>query len=285
MRFFEIISNFIFFTLYISTLILLIYAVCRDIIERLVSDYIWWIGASLGIVGNSLIFFVFKDGIQLTLLQLAVNILVALVICAIFYAPKYFWGTGILGEADLFAFLTISILMPVRFNPNPYNTIILSTVPVIFDIISNCFIFMGFFMIGLFVRNVTYWLMGNSLFSDSNGTIFTKLLVMVSGIKIKSEKLSKFKHINILEKMLIEDEDLDSTTSETSGEWVIVPDFSYEESLSHEQLIQVKDQILSAGKNYIWVTFLVPFLIFILLAVIITPWSGNLMFKLLETFF
>ena len=262
---------------------MLIYAVYRDIIERLVSDYIWWIGAFLGVVGNSLVFFLFTDGIQLTLIQLIVNILVALVICAIFHSPKYFWGVGILGEADLFAFLTISILLPVRFNPNPYNTIILSAVPVIFDIICNCFIFMAFFMIGLFIRNIIYWLMGNSLFSDSNGTILMKLFVMVSGIKIKSENLTKFKHINILEKFLLEDENLDSYTSDGSGKWIIEPNFSYEVKFSHEQLIQVKDQILSAGKNHIWITFLVPFLIFILLSAIISPWSGNLIFKLLET--
>ncbi len=265
-------------------IILLSYAVRRDIIERLVSDYIWWIGAFIGIIGNLLFFFLFNDGIQLTFLQLVVNVLVALVICVIIYSPKYFWGIGILGEADLFAFLTISILMPVRFNPNPYNAIILSTVPVIFDVICNSFIFMAFFMIGLFLRNVICLLRGNKLFSDSNSTIFMKLFVMVSGVKIKSEKLSNFKNINILEKFSVDDEELDSDISDASGEWVIVPDFSYEEKYSQEQLIQIKDQLMSSGKNQIWITFLVPFLIFILLAVIISPWSGNLIFKLLETF-
>jgi hypothetical protein len=269
----------------VPTIILLTYAVYRDIIERLVSDYIWWIGAFLGIIGNLLFFFLFNEGIQLTLVQLIINIVVALVICVIIYSPKYFWGIGILGEADLFAFLTISILMPVRFNPNPYNAIILSTVPVIFDVICNSFIFMAFFMIGLFLRNVIYLLRGNTLFSDSNSTIFMKLFVMVSGVKIKSEKLSNFKNINILEKFSIDDEELDSDISDASGEWVIVPDFSYEEKFSQEQLIQIKDQLISSGKNQIWITFLAPFLVFILLSAIISPWSGNLVFRLLETFF
>ncbi len=306
--------TFLQMLLYLSTIFLLFYAVFKDFKERLVTDYIWMFGTIIGIIVYLLNFMLNPEYIPIILPQIALNLLFALIIGVIFYLPKFLLDIGILGEADILAFFMIALLIPIRLNPEPYKYSILLLIPIIFDVIVNCFFIFGCFLVCIFFRNIFFFLRGNPLFSNTEGTLLKKLFIIFSGILIETINLDKYKHINLLEEFIFNNDeektennnnekhdknslnnhinsvqiieiDENSKLGKDCGKWVLQPVFNYEEIFSSEELAQLKNEILSTEKKHIWITFLTPFMIFILLSVIITPWTGNFVFKILEMIF
>ncbi|MHA1728893.1 MAG: A24 family peptidase C-terminal domain-containing protein [Promethearchaeota archaeon] len=274
---------FLYIFLYFTALILLIYAVYQDVIERMVSDYIWIAGTIIGIGAYFLHFFLDMNGTVQILPHIFINLFTALIFSLIFYAPKYFTENSILGEADILAFSMTALLMPVRFNESPYINQYLVTLPTIFDIICNCFILFGFFLIAIFFRNLIFGIFNKEFFSETCGNLTKKIISLFTGILVKVENLDKYTHFNLLE--VYNDENEGHLNNENIGScnWNLDINFSNEEEFPKNELIQLKEEILSTGKKYIWITLLIPFMIFILFSAIITPWTGNLIFKVLES--
>jgi hypothetical protein len=246
----------------------LVYSAIVDLIKREVSDIPWIIMAIEGIITTIVIIIVANNSIFYTRRQVgilvAINLFVGLVMGYLLYY------TGIMGGADAKALMALSINSSVypfligvtqleiyRFMPSVFNTFFnwLLTMVVIYPL-------------PLLAYNTYLKTKGAKLFEDTNGNFASKLLMMISGYLISTEKAKNRNDIVYSE-----------TFDEKEEQWEIKHFIQVQEIEEEDEFKkEVEEKIEETGREKIWVKVLPPGIVFLLIGYIINIVAGNILF-------
>jgi len=247
-------------------LLSLIYGSIKDLLKREVDDIPWLIMAGIGII-TSIIFIIFADSPADAGLAVGINITLGIIIGIIIYY------TGMMGGADAKAIMAIGFNTPVYFfNFKITNIIIYKVLPPTFNTFFNWLVtIIIVYPIPLLLYNLYLRIKGVKLFENTTGTIFDKMLMLISGYLIKAEKAKG--RLDILYSEIFDEE---------KGQWRIKHFLKVEELEEEEKFKRkIEEQIEKEGKEYIWVKVLPPGIVFLLIGYIINLLIGNMFIALL----
>ena len=254
-------------------------ATYQDIKERLVYDWIWYIGGFLGI-GLHIVGFLFIPNYYW--LSLIINLIVAFIFIGICMIPKLFGGTYLMGPADLIGIFVIAFILPFHSPLVQYSKTNLYLAPSIFAVLTNTFIIFALFLVYIGASN---WILyKKSLKATQSSTTWfqefpnlslgKKMLLFLLGRRIRVENLVDFKFVKLLE-----DYDEDDET------WDVIFDLSYEDEYSHDEMKEIYMDFHKLGLQEIWISPMVPLITLFLLGIVVTSLIGNLLFQVLEFIF
>jgi hypothetical protein len=240
------------------TSLCLLWAAIEDIKHRIVPDKVWLIQISLGIV----IFFKWLNEVDSYNRKLiaVINILMGI---SFFFIT--FLG-GFMGGGDSKAILAISISSPMVFGLEESE---LPDFPAILHILTNmgCMLLMFGFI--LLLINLIQRGKYGPLFSETSGTILSKLYVLLSGHRVVSERLSDLEHEDPLE--VFENDQWKLHTP------IFVEQLEDEEfeKMEREARIKAAEDAQSTNRSYLWVRPQPPGMVFFLLGYLLWVFIGS----------
>ncbi|MCW4032432.1 MAG: prepilin peptidase [Candidatus Bathyarchaeota archaeon] len=238
----------------IASIALLTYASWNDYISREVPDIVWIIFAPIGIVLTSLRLYINQDLILVSLFSVAIIAIISLIA---FY-------TGMFGGADAKALICIALAMPV------YPIFLTKFVQPMFplSVMVNSFLMASFVSVYAVLRNI-YWLVskkGKLFYELESESLGKKILAFISGFKISIDKYKTDKHLQLIEKI----ESKNGTQKKHLEIFFILED--------HGEVLNnyvPKEYLKINSTGNVWVTPLIPMIIFITLGYLATLIIGD----------
>jgi hypothetical protein len=231
---------------------MLVYASYKDLKTREIHDIVWLIPGTIGLLLN--IYELFLGTISLQEVIFSVGFMLIL--------SGLLWFLKLFGEADLLAFLTLSIIHPKTpsYDYIGYTPILFS-----FTLIANSAfagIMSAFYTL---IVNLYDYSRDNSLFERYETSFLTKTAVMFTGRYISIENLRgpPFQY-----------------PLEINGKLIIKPDL-YDD----EAAIKTFADLRKKGLNKIWVSSTLPYIVVLLLGYFISIIYGDIMFSIMSSFF
>ncbi|XEO75830.1 hypothetical protein WKT22_00851 [Candidatus Lokiarchaeum ossiferum] len=271
--------NILYWIQFSVCFLVLTVATYQDIKERLVYDWIWYIGGTIGI-GLHILGFIFVPNYYW--LSLIINLIVAIIFIGICMIPKIFGGTYLMGPADLIGIFIIALILPFHSPLVHYSRVNLYIAPSIFAVLTNTFLIFALFLCYLGVSN--YFLYKKVLKNSKSSTTWfqefshlsrgKKLLLFLLGRRISVENLVDYRFVKLLEDYNEDDES-----------WEAIFDLSYEDEYTHEEMKEIYMDFHKLGLQEIWISPMVPLITLFLLGVVVTSLGGNLLFQILELIF
>jgi hypothetical protein len=238
------------------TVAMLTYAGYKDFKYREVSDWIWIIFVALGLPLDA--YEIWMGSLSITSLAFAIAFSVVLAIGG--------WVFSLFGEADLLAFLVISVLNPTMPNLG-VAPVLISPIFFPLSVISNS-VLLGasstFLVLGLNVFGEKGWFEG---YEGLGWAGKLGLLMTARRKKIDSVKGPPFEY------------PLESVNENGGVNLRVWPDIS-DDSKATKSLSQLKDM----GRKRVWVTYTHPFLLILLLGYIATILIGDVTLWLVSRF-
>jgi preflagellin peptidase FlaK len=242
------------FAAIVVSVILLIYASWNDYISREVPDIVWIIFAPIGIVLTSLRLYIYQDLILVSLFSVAIIAIISLIA---FY-------TGMFGGADAKALICMTLAMPVY--PIFLTKFIQPMFPL--SVMVNSFLMASFVSTYAILRNI-YWLVskkGKLFYELESESLGKKILAFISGFKISIDKYKTDKHLQLIEKI----ETKNGTQKKHLEIFFILED--------HGEVLNdyvPKEYLKMNSTRNVWVTPLIPMIIFITLGYLATLIIGD----------
>jgi len=238
----------------IASIALLTYASWNDYISREVPDIVWIIFAPTGIILTFLRLYVEKDLILISLFSVAIIAIISLIA---FY-------TGMFGGADAKALICIALAMPV------YPIFLTKFVQPMFplSVMVNSFLIASFVSVYAVLRNV-YWLVSKKekLFYElESESLGKKILAFISGFKISIDEYKTDKHLHLIEKI-----ESKNGTKERHLEILFILENHGEDLNDYVP----KEYLNMNSSRNVWVTSLIPMIIFITLGYLATLIIGD----------
>ena len=254
-------------------------ATYQDIKERLVYDWIWYVGGGIGAILHVLGFIFLPNYFWLSMV---INLVVALILIGIFMLPKLFGGTYLMGPADLIGIFTIAFILPFHSPLVQYFNTNLYIAPSIFAVLTNTFLIFAIYLMFIGVTNLFKY--RSSLKNNSSSGLWfqefgllpksKKILLFLLGRRISIDELVDYKFVKLLE-----DYDEEDKT------WKVVFDLGFEDEYTQDEMKEIYLEFHDLGLKEIWISPMVPLITLFLLGIIATALAGNLLFVLLEMIF
>jgi len=230
------------FVAIIISIILLVYASWSDYISREVPDIVWIIFAPIGIVLTSLRLYINQDLILVSLFSVAIITILSLIV---FY-------TGMFGGADAKALICIAVAMPV------YPIFLTKFVQPMFplSVTVNSFLIASLVSVYAVLRNID-WLVSKKekLFYElESESLGKKILAFISGFKISLDEYKIDNHLHMIEKI----ESKNGNQKKHLEIFFILEDHG--EVLNN---YMPKEYLTMKSTRNVWVTPLIPMIIFI----------------------
>ena len=263
------------------TCVLLGIATVQDFKDRLVYDWIWIAGGVIGTIIHVLAIYVWKITAY-TWSGILLNFGVALGIVGLMMVPRLFGQQFMMGPADLLGILTIAYLLPFHSAGMTYPIITLFLIPVIFAVLTNTFVLFLGYMLGTLVWNGWKYFRlpaaSRTWYAEfgDDFPVGRKILLCCLGHRVPVGDLpKKYRHIKFLERFDEEEKD-----------WYFVFDTGYMDEYSTEEMEQLSQKFQSQGQglNAIWISPMIPLMVFFLGSLIPTALWGNLVFQFLASF-
>lgn len=236
--------------LYITALIMGIlgYASWKDVNERRVENRVWVLMVCLGLPAGLLIQLAYykEYGIPIALYSLASSAITCTIAVLLFQL-------GLYGGADAKAMIALSLIRPLKIWGNSVDLVPITTFAnsVVLSL-SAIVPILGWNTYMHFVRHV-------KLFEGYEAGLPTKILVLITSIKVKKKELARS-----MDKYIVIEE-------WKNGKKYLRLKIKYDEqsTVTH-----------SSQEEYVWVTPTLPFILFILLGYILTLMNVNLALNL-----
>ena len=240
------------------SLVMLGYSSWIDLKTREIYDLVWIIFGGLGLVITAYELYTGTYSIMSFGVPLVFSIIVS-------FALGYL---GLFGWADVLAFIALTILNPF---PPEVITPSLGIVSPIFPItlFSNSAIAGVSFALVLLARNLSLALRGEKLFSNGSVSPIKKFVLLFSGYRLDLTILKgpPFQY------------PLELPSSEGDNEFVLMPDIQDDESAW-----EVFNQLKALGVKKTWVSYTLPFLIFITIGYVLSLFVGDLALYFITSF-
>lgn len=232
------------------------YAAWQDVKTREVHDLLW---ISFGGLGTILIIYELITG-SLVIIDLALSLAFSILFTGMVLYLE------LLGEADLLALITLSILHPSY--PELMNPVGVRGVIYPFSVLSNSVLIGASEAILLFIRNISKRRVWNFILKEESSIpLYKRLIVVFVGINTRMDSLVGPPFQYPLE--VLDDKGKKSL--------ILRPDFNDDEK-AREILKQLNDE----GYNYAWVSYTLPFLAVMLLGYLSTIFLGDIIFTLIS---
>jgi preflagellin peptidase FlaK len=231
------------------SMIMLGYTSWIDIKTREIYDLVWVIFGGLGLAIS--IYELYINSFQLYdfLVPVAFAAAVSLVLGYL----------GLFGGADVLAFITLAILNPLPPRLlKPSLDIVSSIYPI--TLVSNSAMSGVAISIIILVRNLILILQGEQLFKYSRVSILKKTVIMFSGYRIDLEKVRGPPYHYPLE-----------VPQEEDNELVFMPDI-----MDDDAAFEVFDELKKQGVTRTWVSYTLPFLLFITIGYVLSLLVGDI---------
>ena len=240
------------------SLVMLGYSSWIDLKTREIYDLVWIIFGGLGLVITAYELYTGTYSIMSFGVPLVFSIIVS-------FALGYL---GLFGWADVLAFIALTILNPF---PSEVFTPSLGIVSPVFPItlFSNSAIAGVSFSLVLLARNLSLALRGEKLFLNSRVSPLKKFVLLFSGYRLNLANLKgpPFQY------------PLELPSSEGDNEFVLMPDIQDDESAW-----EVFKQLQSSGIKKTWVSYTLPYLIFITIGYVLSLFVGDLALYIITSF-
>jgi hypothetical protein len=237
---------------YIRTLLsfsMLGYASYQDIKTREIHDIVWIIPSAIGLILN--IYELFIGSLSLRGALISIGFMVIL--------SGILWVLRLFGEADLIAFLTLSIIHPrtPSYGFRGYTPFLFS-----FTLIANSAmagILTAFYTV---IVNLFEFLKDRSLFDRYDASFFKKTVIMFSGkyISIESLKGPPFEY-----------------PLEIDGELIVKPDL-FDDDAANKAFRSLREN----GIDNFWVSATLPYIVVLFVGYLISTFYGDVMFSIMS---
>lgn len=240
------------------SLIMLGYSSWIDLKTREIYDLVWIIFGGLGLIIN--IYEIYMG--TYTLMSLVFPIIFSIIV------SFAFGFLGLFGWADSLAFIALSNLNPFRTNLITPSLGIMSPIFSI-TLFSNSALAGVSFSIVLLLRNLYLVFNGEKLFSNNKITSIKKLIIVFSSYKLdlKNLKGPPFQY------------PLEVPSGEGKIEFVLMPDINNDDAAW-----AIFDKLKSMGVEKTWVSYTLPYIIFITIGYIISLFVGDIALYILTCF-
>lgn len=232
------------------SLIMLGYSSWIDLKTREIYDLVWITFGGLGLIITAYELYAGTYSIMSFGIPLVFSIIVS-------FALGYL---GLFGWADVLAFIALTIL-----NPFPSGVIIpsLGIVSPIFPItiFSNSAMAGVSFALVLLARNISLALKGEKIFLNNKVSLIKKFVLLFSGYRLDLANLKgpPFQY------------PLELPSNEGDSEFVLMPDIQDDEAAW-----DIFNQLKSSGIKKTWVSYTLPYLIFITIGYILSLFLGDI---------
>lgn len=240
----------------LMTLTMLAFAGYKDFKYREVSDWIWIIFVALALPLD--VYELWTGTLSITSIALAIGFSAALVISG--------WFFSLFGEADLLAFLAISVISPIMPNLE-MRPLLISPIFFPLSLISNTVLLAAssiFIVLGLNITGKREWFEG---YDGLSWVVKVGLLLTARRREIDSVKGPPFEY------------PLEAVTEDGFIHVYLWPDIS-DDSKASETLRRLKEK----GRKRVWVTYTHPFLFILLLGYITTILVGDITLWIVSRF-
>ncbi len=254
------------------SIIFLLYASWSDYKTREVSNKVWAVYAPIAL-GLTLIQLLFYEQSAWPFFGLSVGLTVTFSLL-LFY-------TGAFGGADAKAFMCIALALPfspqILFTPLiPSGLSPIANLIFPFTILTNAVVFAAASAIYIIVRNIVWHKKSGRIMFEGDlkkESFGKKILILVTGYKIRISKLKEKWHIFPLEDV---EENGDNSFKR---KLVIVP-----KDEGREETVQRLSNAIDTGKikDYVWATPGLPMLIFVTLGLIFALFFGDIVWIILK---
>ncbi len=241
----------------------LVFGAVMDLIKREVSDIPWIVMAATGAI-TSIFLIIYAEDSRKTGIMFGVNVGVGIVLGVLLYY------TGVMGGADAKAIMALSFNTPIYIFEFEFLTQgVYNFIPPVFNTFFNWLLVMVvFYPLPLLFYNVFLKTRGKKLFENSNANFASKILMMISGYLISTEKA-----VNRHDIVYSEEYD------KKSEKWNIKHFMQVVEVEEEEEFKKVvEEDIKATGRKQIWVKVLPPGIVFLLFGYIINIFVGNILF-------
>ncbi|WP_455277460.1 A24 family peptidase C-terminal domain-containing protein [[Eubacterium] cellulosolvens] len=248
-----------FAAIFIS-IISLIYASWNDYVSREVSDIVWIIFAPIGIILTTLRLYINQELVLFSLFSIAIIATISLIA---FY-------TGMFGGADAKALICIALAMPV------YPIFLIKFIQPMFplSVMVNSFLMASLVSVYAVLRNI-FWLANEKeklFYGLENESLGKKILAFISGFKISIDEYKIDKHLHLIEKI--------KSKNGTQKKYLEIF-FTLED---HGEVLNnhmPKEYLKMKSTRKVWVTPLIPMIIFITLGYFSTLIIGDTVLKII----
>jgi prepilin signal peptidase PulO-like enzyme (type II secretory pathway) len=224
------------------------YASYQDIKTREIHDIVWIIPGTIGLILN--IFELYTGSLSLRGAIISIGFMVIL--------SGILWVLRLFGEADLIAFLALSIIHPrtPSFGFRGFTPILFS-----FTLIANSAIAGIFTAIYTIIVNLFEYLKDRSIFDRYNASFFKKMVIMFSGkyISIESLKGPPFEY-----------------PLEVNGELIIKPNL-FDDEAANKAFMDLKEN----GIKSFWVSSTLPYIVVLFVGYLVSTFYGDVMFSIM----
>jgi len=238
--------------------IMLGYSSWIDLKTREIYDLIWIIFGGLGLIINAYEIYIGTYNIMSFVFPITFSIVVSLA----------FGVLGLFGWADALAFIALTILNPLRTNMISPSLGIVSPVFSI-TLFSNSALAGVSFSLVLLLRNLYLVFQGEKLFSNDKITFLKKLVLIFSSYKLDLRNLKgpPFQY------------PLELPSSEGEIDFVLIPDINNDDAAW-----AIFNQLKSMGVEKTWVSYTLPYIIFITIGYFISLFVGDIALYILTCF-
>jgi Flp pilus assembly protein protease CpaA len=236
--------------------LMLLYGSYRDIKTREISDFIWVIFGSIAVVFDVYELLVGSLGLVTLLVSVGFSLVFGLL-------TGYL---GLFGEADALALVSLALLSPVPpvfFNGGGFQSILMPL-----SVLSNSVLMaasLAFVVLGMNTVEA-----GKDLFVGygSVGWV-TKVILLFTGRRARLDKIRGPPYEYPLERI-------------NSGvvSLTLRPDIS-----DDEKAVTVLKKLKDNGREYVWVSYSIPFIVALLLGYLVTVFYGDIVLTLLWSYF
>ena len=247
----------------------LIFGSVMDLLKREVSDVPWIVMTIVGIITSS-IMIVFAGDPSYPLTQAEVGRLFGINIGIGIVLGLVLYYTGIMGGADAKALIALSFNTPVYIFPFEFLTQeVYKFIPTVFSTFFNWLLVMVvFYPLPLLFYNLFLKTQSKKLFENTNANFASKILMMISGFLISTDKALNRHDI-------VYSEEYDKKSEKWNiKHFMKVVEVDEEEKFKKE----VEEDIKLTGRKQIWVKVLPPGIVFLLIGYIINLFVGNILF-------
>ncbi|MCE7742786.1 MAG: prepilin peptidase [Candidatus Heimdallarchaeota archaeon] len=252
------------FYIQVSVVILcLVFGSVMDLLKREVSDIPWIVMAITGVL-TSIFLIIWSEDPKKVGIMFGFNVGIGIVLGLLLYY------TGVMGGADAKAIMALSFNTPIYIFSFEFLTQgVYTIIPPVFNTFFNWLLVMViFYPLPLLFYNLFLKARGKKLFENTNANFASKILMMISGYLISTEKA-----VNRHDIVYSEEYDKESKKWNIKH-FMQVVEVEEEEKFKKE----VEEDIQKTGRKKIWVKVLPPGIVFLLFGYIINIFLGNILF-------
>ncbi|MCX6656574.1 MAG: hypothetical protein NTY03_15850 [Candidatus Bathyarchaeota archaeon] len=233
-----------------------IYGSYKDIKTREISDFVWIVFGSIAVVFD--VYELWVGSLDLVTLLVSVGFSVVFGLLTGYL--------GLFGEADALALVTLALLSPVPpvfFTGGGFQSLLMPL-----SVLSNSVLMAASLAIVVLGMNLLDW--GKGLFIGYGSVSWvTKIILLFTGRRARIDKVQGPPYEYPLERI--------------NGRVVSLtlrPDIS-----DDEKAITVLKKLKDNGREYVWVSYSIPFIVALLLGYLVTVFYGDIVLTLLWNYF